>query len=109
MWKQLLDFVWQALHLAEDTERNQQSIEELEKTQRDFATSMEQQIYEQRRAIERLAAALERLSEREETERRILKLELENQLLRQERGLPPAKQSIAAEPETSKTSDGEQN
>lgn len=105
MWKQWLDFIWQALRLAEDTERNQQSIEELEKAQLDFARSTEQQIYEQRRAIERLAAALEHLSEREEAERRILKLELENQLLRQERGLSPATHAPTAEAETKKPSD----
>ncbi len=80
---------------------------DLEKEQRDLAQSFERESYEQRRAIERLAAALERLSEREEAERRILKLELENQLLRQERSLPPASHTPAAEAETSKSSDSE--
>ena len=95
------------MHLAEDTERNQQSIEELAKAQWDFARSAEQEMHDQRRAIERLAAAFERLSAHEEAKRKILKLELENQLLRQARGLPPAKQPPAAEPEVNEAPDEE--
>lgn len=90
MWKQVLETLWQTLRLAEDTQQNRQDIKELEKQMRDFATATEQEMHDLRRALERLAAALERLSEREEAERRILKLELENRQLRAERGLPPA-------------------
>lgn len=48
-------------------------------------------------AIQRLAFELKRTQEREEAERRILKLEMENQLLRAERGLPPAKTTAEAD------------
>lgn len=109
MWKQLLESFGRILRFAEQVQRNQQSIKDLEKEQRDLAHSFERESYEQRRAIERLAAALERLSEREEAERRILKLELENQLLRQERGLPPATHPPSAEAETKKPSDDEKD
>jgi hypothetical protein len=97
MWKQVIETLWQTLRLAEDTQQNRQDIKELEKQMRDFATATEQKINDLQRVIERLAAAIERLGEREEAERRILKLELENQLLRAERGLPPAKSESPAE------------
>jgi hypothetical protein len=58
---------------------------------RDFSAVVEKEIYELRVAVERLAGAIERVGQREEAERKILKLELENHLLRAERGLPPAK------------------
>ena len=97
MWKQLLDMIWRALRLAEDTRQNRQDIKALEKRLFDFAVAAEAENLHLKRANETLAFEVKRLNdevqrqrEREEAERRILKLELENRLLRQERGLPPA-------------------
>jgi hypothetical protein len=72
MWKQVLETLWQTLRLAEETQQNRQNIK---KNHREFAKTTEQEIQELRRVTERLVAAIERLGEREEAERRILKLE----------------------------------
>jgi hypothetical protein len=106
MWKQLAETLWRTLRLAEETERNRQNIKELEKEYRDYAAATEKRIDGLVVANERLSAEVQRLSdelkrqrEHEESERRILKLELENYLLRQERGLPPVKPQSLPEPE----------
>jgi len=88
MWKRILELLWQALHLAEDTQRNRQDIKALEKRFLDFVTESERKAHESQLAQERLTDELKRQREREESERRILKLELENYLLRQNRGMP---------------------
>src|SRR2546422_7177632 len=102
MWKQVLETLWQTLRLAEETQKNRQNLKELEKEHRDFVKTTEQEIQELRRVNERLVAAIERLSEREESERRILKLELENQLLRQEHSLRSSDTKALAEPKSDK-------
>jgi len=107
MWKQVLETLWQSLRLAEDLQQNRQDIKALEKRLLDFAAATERELYELRRANERLVYEVQRLTdelkrqrEHEESERRILKLELENYLLRQGRSLPPAKPQPPTETET---------
>ncbi|MEO6726492.1 MAG: hypothetical protein ABIU20_04760 [Blastocatellia bacterium] len=106
MWKQVLEMFWRTLRLAEDTQQNRQDIKAVEKRLFDFAAASERENQELRRAneslifeIRRLNDELQRQREREDAERKILKLELENHLLRQERGLPPAKPETVPKPE----------
>jgi len=91
MWKQLYELVRQVFTLTESTRRNQAALNELQKEVRDLSRTVDEDIRRLQNAVERLAHEVQRLSEHEESERRILKLELENQLLRAKRGLPPAK------------------
>lgn len=107
MWKEALETLWQVMRLAEDTRQNTQEIKALEKRLLDFATATERRFYELIVANERLSNEVQQLSdelkrqrEHEASERRILKLELENYLLRQERSLPPAKPQSLPEPES---------
>jgi cell division protein FtsB len=89
MWKQMLEMLWRMLRLTEDTQQNRQDIKAVEKRLFDFAAAAERENQELRRAnealvfeIRRLNDELQRQREREEAERKILKLELENHLLR---------------------------
>lgn len=106
MWNQVLEMFWRTLRLAEDTQQNRQDIKAIEKRLFDFAAAAERENQELRRAnealvfeIRRLGDELQRQREREEAERKILKLELENHLLRRERGLPPAHPETPPNPE----------
>ena len=106
MWKQVAETLWRTLRLAEETERNRQNIKELEKEYRDYAAATEQRIdglvvanERLSQEVQRLADELKRQREREEAERKILKLELENYLLRRERSLPPAQPQLLPEVE----------
>lgn len=100
MWKRILELLWQALHIAEDTQRNRQDIKALEKRVFDLAAENERQLLELRLAGERHNQELNRQRELAEAERRLLKLEIENYLLRQERGLPPVEQKQLPKPST---------
>lgn len=57
---------------------------------RELSRTVDEDIRRLQSAVERVAAEVRLMQEREESERRILKLELENRLLWMERGLPPA-------------------
>jgi serine phosphatase RsbU (regulator of sigma subunit) len=101
MWKKIVEIGWGLLRLVDDTRQNRHLIETVEKRLLDLASETERDNTQLRRANEMLAFEVQRLRDElqrqqasEAAERRILKLELENHLLRQERGLP------AAQPET---------
>jgi hypothetical protein len=88
-------------------EETRQEIKALEKRLFDFAASTDRKIHELVVANERLSHEVRRLTdelrrqqEHEETERRILRLEMENYLLRQERGLSLTKPLLSLESET---------
>lgn len=85
-WKQILEMAQTLLRIMDDLKQTRADIKEIR-----------QEVQEMSEAIQRLAFELKRTQEREEAERRILKLELENQLLRAERGLPSAKSKPLAE------------
>jgi len=89
VWKHLFEFIRQAFTLTEAVSRHDKAIEALEHELGDLAQATYEEIQRLHGAIERLATEIQRSQEREESERRILKLELENRLLRSERGLPP--------------------
>jgi hypothetical protein len=90
MWKHFIELARQVLRLAEDTQKNRADIKELHKEVRDLSIATERELNSMRRAIERLAYEIQRVDERSQAEREKLSLELENQLLRFERRLPPA-------------------
>ncbi len=79
-WKQALEMARTLLRIMDELKQTRTEIKEIR-----------QEMQEMSDAIQRLAFELKRMQEREEAERRILKLEIENQLLRAERGLPTAK------------------
>ena len=80
----------QVFTLTETVSRQQAALKELQKEVRDLSRTVDEDIRRLHSAVARLAAELRHQQEHEASERRILKLELENRLLRTERGLPPA-------------------
>lgn len=93
MWKSIFEILRQLLTLTESTQKNTSDIKELRQAVKELSDSTDEKFQELRSAIERLAFEIQRISERETHEREKLILQLENRLLRQERGLPPAKSS----------------
>lgn len=79
-WKQVLEMARTLLRIMDELKQTRAEIKDIRHEMQEMSD-----------AIQRLAFELKRTQEREEAERRILKLEIENQLLRAERGLPPAK------------------
>ena len=73
MWKKLLDYFVHLLTLAEATRQNKAEIKEI------------------RRELHELALAVQLLANNQRHEMEKLTLRLENELLRFERRLPPAK------------------
>ncbi len=113
MWKGILEALLQIVRLTADTQQNRQDIKALEKRLLEFAAATEAKIHELVIANERLSNEFRRLADElksqrayEEYERKILKLELETHLLRQERGLPPAKPQPLPEPEVGDQKEG---
>ncbi len=76
MWKYILDMGRRVLLLVEDTRRHGESIKELQREVRELAT-----------AVERLAYEVHRVSERTEHQHEVMRLRLENELLRLRQGL----------------------
>ena len=90
MWQRLFDFIQQYFNLAERAKRQEDEIQQLQRQLREFSQASAEEARTSRSMIELLAGEVRHLQQHEESERKILKLELENRLLRQERGLPPA-------------------
>jgi competence protein ComGF len=82
VFKQLIEFVQQALFLQRD-------VGEL----KDDVARLERELQEVRAFTRELAFELRRVNEREQQEREKLMLKLENALLRFERTLPPPKET----------------
>jgi len=80
MWKQILELAKRLFMLAEDTKRNRDEIRELREEVRRLTG-----------VVERLAYEIHRVGDKEGHEREQLALRLENELLKFERRLPPAK------------------
>ncbi len=105
MWERLFEFMRQVLTLTENQRRQEDEIHELQRQLNDLSQTSAEEIRILRSQMERLASELQHTREREDSERRILKLEMENYLLRQERGLPPAKPETPADPEANNQKD----
>ena len=71
MWKSLYELVRTMVHLSEHVQEDREEIKEIRKDLRDLTL-----------AVERLSAHVVHVSEREERERAMLLLQLENGLLR---------------------------
>ena len=79
MWKDMLDFVKFALRLTDDMQTVKGNIKVLEKRDEEILS-----------ALNRLTHRIDRLEEKYNMEQEILLLKLENRLLRDLKGLPPA-------------------
>jgi len=100
VWERLFEFMRQIFTLTENQRRQEDEIHELQQQMQELSQAHADETHALRSLVERLEAELRHNREHEEAERKILKLELENYLLRQERGLPPAKPQPLPEPET---------
>ena len=76
MWKSLYELVRTMVHLSEHMQEDREEIKEIRKDLRDLTL-----------VVERLSAQVAQVSEREERERAMLVLQLENGLLRHGRAL----------------------
>ncbi|MBX3280811.1 MAG: hypothetical protein KF868_22665 [Acidobacteria bacterium] len=99
MIKQLFEIMRQVFLLTETLSRQQSALKELQQEVRDLSQTVNEDIRRLQSTVERLAAEIRHQHEREESERRILKLELENRLLQMERGLPAARSEPPADGE----------
>jgi phage host-nuclease inhibitor protein Gam len=108
MWKDLFDLVRQALRLAEDTQQVRAELKELQREVRDLTHRAERealeirhemalqmqalraQVERQNDEIRHLREDLQQSHEREAVARRMLLTEVENQILKANRQLPPA-------------------
>lgn len=96
MWKQFWDLFRRVLFLSEATATNKSEIKELRKALKESAEKAETEIREMWRVNERLAYEIKRLNDKlensqqqEATERKMFRLEVENQLLKANRQLLP--------------------
>ena len=81
MWKKLYEFIIRVLTLAQTSARHDDQIEDL------------------RQEMMHLASQVNRLSDRQKSDRELVKLWVENQLLKFERRLPPASSEKHESPE----------
>lgn len=108
MWKPLLDFAKQLFTLANDTKKSKEDIkalqEENKELRRDNADLREEmneqrlQFAEMTRFAERIVHELQRTRENAEADKKLLRLEMENLILRYGRGLPPPEKRTDEEP-----------
>lgn len=82
MWKQFFEAMTNVLTMMQRQERQEKEIKELRQEMKDVMAALQRLAYEQQRA-----------SEREADSRRMLLLEVENQLLKAKLQLPPAKKN----------------
>ena len=87
MWKKIYELLEQLVTLAQRVSRHDKQIEELRQEVREL-TGM----------IHRLAVEVNRLADRQSSDREKMELWVENQLLRFERRLPPARSDEEASP-----------
>jgi predicted nucleic acid-binding Zn-ribbon protein len=82
MWKRLFDLLQEALFLQRDVKQNKEDT-----------TKLRADLAEVQQAVRALANEVQRINEREQSEREKFILKIENVLLRFERQLPPGKES----------------
>ncbi len=93
MFKQLIDLTAQIFFLAKDTQQNKADIKDAKQQIKDVqndVNDLRREVQELARGFERLAYELRRVSENDAQERKYLALQLENELLKFERRLPPS-------------------
>ena len=91
MWKQLLEVTAKLFSLSKDVQQNKTDIKAVEQDvkdlQRDF-NQLRQEVRDLARGFDRLAYEIRRVSDNEAQERKMMALQLENELLKFERRLP---------------------
>lgn len=96
MWKQFLDALTNLLSLMQRLEKQEKEIKDLRQENKELTAVVQRLVWEQQRQ-----------REREEAERRVLKLELENQLLRISHSLPLPKLDPLSEPKKNQNGEDE--
>ena len=95
MWKQLLDLTAKLFSLSRDVQQNKADIKRVEQEvkdlQRDF-NELRREVRDMARGFDRLAYEIRRVSDNEAQERKMMALQLENDLLKFERRLPSSKE-----------------
>ncbi len=94
MWKDLIEFTKAVFSLQRDTQQNKDDIKKCERN----IEILQQDVKDIRKEfskltviVERLAFEIQRVSDRETTEREKMVLQLENEMLKFERRLPSGK------------------
>ena len=94
MWKDLIEFTKAVFFLQRDTQQNKDDIKKCERN----TEKLQQDVKEIRQEfakltviVERLAFEIQRVSDRENSEREKMTLQLENEMLKFERRLPSGK------------------
>ncbi len=94
MWKYLIEFTKAVFFLQRDTQQNKDDIKKCEhnteKLQQDVK-EIRQEFAKLTVIVERLAFEIQRVSDRENSEREKMALQLENEMLKFERRLPSGK------------------
>ena len=84
MWQSIVDTTTSVLRLAQDVRQNREEIKEVRRELRDTVS-----------IVERLRIELEQVDEREERERQLLLLRMENLLLRNRELMAPTEPGAA--------------
>jgi regulator of replication initiation timing len=100
VWQRILDFARQVFTLTGDTQKNKENIKALQEENKELRrenADLRQEMNEQRlqfaevaRFCERVVFELQRTRESAEADRKLLRLEMENLLLRSGYGIPSA-------------------
>ncbi len=94
MFKKLLDLAAQMFFLTKDTNQNKEDIKDAKQRIKDVqneVNDLRREVQNLAHGFERLAYELRHVRESEAQERKYLALQLENELLKFERRLPPGK------------------
>lgn len=85
MWKRIYDLFINFATLAQKMEKQEQAIKDLQLDLRELTAFVQRLAFE----LQRTQDDLKRTAEREEYERKLFQLQVENQLLKSGRQLPP--------------------
>ncbi len=94
MFKQLLDLTAKLFFLARDVQENKTDIQDIKQKiggLQDDMKDLQREVQELARGLERLAYEIRRVSDTDAHERKVLSLQLENDMLKFERRLPNPK------------------
>ena len=87
MWKQLLDLFTKIITLSQRTDKLEQTVKNQQQELKDLTAFVQRMAFE----LQRTQDDLKRTAEREEYERKLFQLQVENQLLKAGRQLPPTR------------------
>lgn len=89
MWKQLLDLFTKIITLSQRTDKLEQTVKNQQQELKDLTAFVQRMAFE----LQRTNDEMKRTAEREASERKLLRLQIENQLLKAGRRLPPSSAS----------------